>query len=156
MKYKEAESLIIDAYFKDEIEPYNGSFCFCGTLNNNDAHWRKSGSKYYSQREFIKMEYALLSTINIMTYNAGDMFYASGKWDIKDANGHTVDRGVVKQHPNYENALFEGMVAALNMLREIHKAHGENVDEEVSIKKRVLKKQAFADGLNAHEPYALS
>lgn len=140
MNYKEAESLIIDAYFKDEIEPYNGGFCFCGTLNNNDAHWRKTGSRDYNRMEFIKMEHALLSTINMMTYNAGDIFYASGKWDIKDVHGHTVDRGVVKKHPNYENALFEGMVQALNVLREIHKSKGENVDEEVVFKKRVLVK----------------
>lgn len=140
MTYKEAESLIIDAYFKDEINPYQGEFCFCGALNHNNANWRTWGNKFYSVSEFLRMEYALLSTINIMTYNSGDIFYASGKWDIKDANGHTVDRGVVKQHPNYENALFEGMVAALSVLRDIHKSHGENVEEEVVFKKRVLVK----------------
>jgi hypothetical protein len=137
MTYKEAESLIIDAYFKDEIKPYNGSFCFCGTLNNNDNTWRERGNRFYNSSEFIRMEYALLSTINSLTYNIKDIFYTNYKWGINNGE-EFIDRGKIKQHPNYENALFEGMVEALKVLKQIHQSHGEDVDEEVSIKKRVL------------------
>lgn len=35
LTYKQAESKIFDAYFRDEIRPLSPEFCFCGTLCNN-------------------------------------------------------------------------------------------------------------------------
>lgn len=47
---------------------------------------------------------------------------------IIDVNG---DEGFVPSSMNYEEGLFEGMVKALEVLKEIHRSRGENVDEEI-------------------------
>ena len=122
MTYKEAYNKVIDAYFRDEIKPYNPCFFFFFTLCDNDPSWYNfhAGlpcdgepqthypSHRYSGEEFKRMEYALLSNISI------DM-------------------------SNYEDELFSGMVAALSVLKSVHKEHGENVDEEIPFVKRDLK-----------------
>jgi len=150
MTYKEAESLIIDAYFKDEIKPYHAEFCFCGTLNKGNPSWfnsiEKKNGYSYSHEELKKLENCFLVTINIHTIKTG------GKLD--DCQNDYLN---ITNHPNFENALFEGMIAALEMLKQIHKTRGEDVDKIISFVKRDLKKkQASADGFNAPEPYALS
>src|SRR6187431_3627039 len=96
MIYNEAYNKIIEAYFKDEIKPYDSSFCFCGTLADNTAHWFGStlGRFHrdyagYKGLEYLRMERALLDT-------------------IQGANG------------DYETLLFLGMSAALDVLKQIH------------------------------------
>jgi hypothetical protein len=107
LTYKQAYDKIIDAYFKDEIEPYDAKFCFCGTLCDNSVGWMGNsltgihnnfGS--YSGVDYGKMESALFSKI--------------------DRTG--------RHMPDYEDALFSGMVAALDVLKEIHRSRGEDVD----------------------------
>jgi hypothetical protein len=51
-------------------------------------------------------------------------------------------RQEIMQHENYENALFNAMCNALEVLKQIHIAWGENVDETPVFKKR--EKQFFA------------
>ena len=41
-------------------------------------------------------------------------------------------------HPKYEDALFEGMCAALEVLKNIHKSRNEDVDECNYLVKRNL------------------
>lgn len=115
---------ILDAYMKDEIKPFEPEFCFCGTLAPITDAWSDSESTWkttdYAFHEFEQMEEALLCTIDKETQNTGEIMYAAalqnGKLDFK------------KDHPNYENALFNGMSAALSVLKEIHEAHGEVID----------------------------
>lgn len=137
MTYKQAYDKIIDAYFKDEIEPYNREFCFCGTLgaiNLNDflIHW---DTRLYSNVDYYNMEYALLSTIRDLTVGKNESIYIN------------CDRDMVTKHPNYEQVLFEGMSAALDVLKQIHINRGEIIDEPIeTFKKRELtsKKQDYA------------
>lgn len=132
LTYKEAKEKIFDAYFKDEIQPFNTCFCFCGTLCDNNSSWYNfhAGlhcdgmllqthypSHGYSGEELKRMEYALLRELPI-------------------------DRN------NYEVKLFEGMCSALEVLKEIHKSRGENVDEEIPFVKRDLK-------IKSHAPYKI-
>lgn len=121
MTYKEAESLIIDAYFKDEIKPFGPAFCFCGTLCDNEMGWYKCSARLagYPNAHFPYGQYS------------GEELYL-----MEDALFKHVEKKV--GHHYNEEELFNGLVEALNVLKQIHKAHGENVDEEVSIKKRVL------------------
>lgn len=99
--YKEARNKIIDAYFKDELKPYDSRFCFCGTLCDNSRGWRKEDYlgifsndvhkdfMCYTGQQYTDMERALLLPLI-----------------------NTVGYGL-----EYEHYLFEGMSNALDVLK---------------------------------------
>lgn len=121
MTYNEAYNKIIEAYFKDEIRPYEASFCFCGTLCNGSSSWRRveykgifSGDIHndfigYTGKEYADMEKALLLALIGCSYN---------------------------NRIEYENRLFDGMCAALAVLRGIHIKRGEVIDEYLRLTQR--------------------
>ena len=128
LTYKEAYNKIIDAYFNDEINPMSVNFCFCGTLAPNDSwiqkYLHKVNKHPYSYEEYRLMESALLNNIkhddqSILLFN-----------NIKDVYD--------KLSSTYEENLFKGMCAALDVLKDIHRERGENVDDEVAFTKRQL------------------
>jgi len=123
LTHKQAYDKIIDAYFKDEIQPYDAKFCFCGTLAENSYDWHNRSSnifeeikhrdyKYYKGVDYARMEHALLSNIN----------------------------GLPNYHSDYETALFSAMSAALDVLKQIHIERGEVIDEVPVFTKRELVK----------------
>lgn len=114
LTYSEAYNKIIEAYFKDEIKPFNSEFCFCGTLCYNKSDWNISTYSRvhadfgnYTGVEYVKMERALLDALKM-----GEFLRYCNPWDS-----------------GYEDLLFAGMCAALDVLKEIHRSRGENVDE---------------------------
>lgn len=119
LTYQEAYDKIIQAYFKDEIKPFDAKFCFCGTLCDNNKSWygctigrRHKDFKSYSGQEYVMMEDALLDNLAITEREPGGVFV-----DYPDEESN-----------EYEDALFKGMCAALEVLKQIHKERGENVD----------------------------
>lgn len=109
LTYRQAYDKIIEAYFKDEIEPFDSEFCFCGTLAP-DFDWKYNKGGYpYTNDEYVNMESTLLKVICKTTIG----FMKARQFDS-----------------NYENALFAGMSAALDVLKEIHRSRGEDVDGE--------------------------
>lgn len=133
--YKEQYDKIVEAYFKGEIEPYNPMFCFCGNLCDNTDKWfswflpsKHNSSHGYAGVEFVKMEAALLDTIknelSLSDFN---------EWFDEEGNNFEP-----YQHPNYETALFNGMVAALEVLRQIHAERGDVTAIETPLVKRKL------------------
>jgi hypothetical protein len=128
-KFADQYNKIIDAYFKDEIRPMSPSFCFCGTLNDNKNNWcsREPNNKpQYSFQEFGEMEAALLEAL--IPFGANRTGVGAGEW-----------RGSLERSKNgYEEALFKGMCAALEVLRTIHEEHGEIIDQSPVFKKREL------------------
>jgi hypothetical protein len=119
LTYQQAYNKIIDAYFKDEIEPFNNSFCFCGNLNDNDYAWRFGDGRYYTIKEYNKMEDAL--------------FYG-----MIEIIPNIMFRSTINKPSDYEDCIFNGMCAALKVLKQIHKDRGENVDEEIPFVKREI------------------
>lgn len=122
LTWPQAFNKITEAYIKDEIKPYDGEFCFCGTLAGFNAFVGNSKGWYtniYKFDDLLEMEFALLSTIKEKTLGGGDIYF---QWEDNE-------RPSVIRHPNYEDALFEGMCAALDVLKEIHRSRGEDVDE---------------------------
>ena len=114
MNYQQAYDKIIQAYFKDEILPLDAQFCFCGTLCDNSNRWNKDsfGKRHndfgnYKGPEYVKMERALLDPIKETSFG-----YRSFEHSPEE----------------YEAALFAGMSAALDVLKEIHRSRGEDVD----------------------------
>lgn len=136
LTYKQAYDKIIQAYFRDEIKISDPEFCFCGTLNmNNGGYWCgynwKLNGIYYTGNELQKMEEALLTTIN-------------DHLTVTDIYVHTIDK--IMCDPNYETALFAGVSAALDVLKQIHRSRGEDVDGD-SVKvfsKRNLNQISFS------------
>jgi hypothetical protein len=129
MKYSEAYDKIIQAYFKDEIKPANATFCFCGTLSGGSG-WKQEFEEIvepYTYNEYGKMEKALFSAWpNIIQISPGHVPSAL----------HVINRS--RRLPDFEDKLFEGMCAALEVLKQIHISRGEVIDETPSFTKRQL------------------
>jgi hypothetical protein len=120
--YKQAFDLITEAYIKDEIRPYECSFCFCGTLANNTSEWVGCNLvNGYSGSDFREMESALLDFIG---------------YSFKDETWVGINK--LENHPRWEDVLFNGMCAALEVLKEIHRERGEDVDGVPEFTKRQL------------------
>lgn len=130
--YKTQFDKITVDYISGNIKPYDSNFCFCGTLNHHCGGWQFGDGDNYSEEQFYKMEEVLLKTIAEETvglkYVKGN-YYAVGKNNPRDR---------IQDHQNFENALFNGMCAALNVLKQIHIERGEVIDEVPVFKKREL------------------
>lgn len=124
LTYKQAFDKITEAYIRGEIQPYKSNFCFCGTIapeeysaegfknwNNHDGKFDQA-KHFYTLAEYGKMERAL--------------FYHLG---VPESDRISYGRGIEKSDEGYEDALFNGMVAALEVLKQIHKDRGENVED---------------------------
>lgn len=115
LTYRQAYDKIIEAYFGDQIRPMESNFCFCGTLCDNTSDWagwiRNKDSHGYTGRDFDTMEQALFKGIRI-TANKSVTY-------------------LMRHEGVYEDALFAGMSAALDVLKKIHRSRGENVGEDM-------------------------
>ena len=131
LTFPQAYDKIIEAYHKNEIKPFMPEFCFCGTLSP-DERWGLEGAPYneteypYTREEYGRMEKALFSKIPGIRWKSPANIEAS----ISYLDSLTRSK-------EYEDILFEAMSAALDELKEIHRERGENVDECI-IKKRKL------------------
>lgn len=128
LTYKKAYDKIIQAYFRDEIKPMSAEFCFCGTLAP-DSMWgscfRKEKNNYpYSIEEYQRMEEPLLLSIGASKSGI------TGNWAVNWYKLHRI--------PNYEDKIFKGMCESLEVLKEIHRERGENVDDLPPLTKRQL------------------
>lgn len=125
LTYAEARNKILDAYFKDEIKPFDMNFCFCGTLAGG-VEWAIPSNingidKKYTKSEYTEMESALL-------YVFTETFSTVVRSGNNPADWQVYDSKYIVQHPEYENVLFRGMEKALEVLKEIHRSRGEDVD----------------------------
>lgn len=121
MTYQQAYDKIIQAYFKDEIKPGIATFCFCGTLCDHTIEWFGSqlNAKHYSSHgytgdDFVRMENAL--------FHNNPFFYDFHR----------------ERDDDYEDLLFLGMSAALDVLKQIHIERGEVINEAPVFHKRSL------------------
>jgi hypothetical protein len=116
LTYQQAYDKIIQAYFKDEIKPIDSNFCFCGTLHG-DCSWTTADNRsLYSRNEYGKMELALFSSFPDLNYNS-----------VCNLSCFSASTNFVGSKV-YEERLFAGMCAALEVLKQIHKDRGEDVD----------------------------
>lgn len=135
--YEQQWQKITEAYLKDKIRPYDHNFCFCGTLCNGGA-WarylfeRQVHNSYsiYEAADFIRMETALLRVLH-NDIETPRLLY--DMWMGQDGNYHPTI-----EHPKYEQAVYDGMVAALEVLRQIHEAKGDPTAKSITLTKRQL------------------
>jgi len=133
--YREQRDKIIEAYFKDEIQPFDSKFCFCGTLADNNSAWNCEMLRIgdYDFSEYKRMELPLLNIICQRT--------TGQSWEYFLNTGVQVPLSKIQRSKKYEDAIFEGMSAALDVLKDIHRSRGENVDDEqTKFTKRELSK----------------
>lgn len=127
--YKTQFDKITEAYIRGEIKPEEPKFCFCGTLCDNTSSWFGFSTKGkhkdfggYTGLEYAKMEQALFSPF--MPFN-----------DTKGGLICTICHPSMDS-PEYEDLLFLGMTAALEVLKQIHIERGEVIDETPVFTKR--------------------
>lgn len=103
--YQSQYEKLIQAYFKDEIEPMNPFKCFCGVIANNNGMWlyqdKKESKEPYTLEEFRRVEAVFLFGINAIDIK----FLTDGKY---------TDEG-----------LFNGLLRGLEELKLIHLEHNE-------------------------------
>lgn len=127
LTYIEARDKIWNAYFRDEIKPADAQFCFCGTLCNNSVDWfnlpleEHRDLMGYTGKNFVKMEVALFE----------------GVYDkMEDGSYQSNNEEGTKK---FEEKLFSGMLAALEVLKQIHRDRGDYIPEdEPLLTKRIL------------------
>jgi hypothetical protein len=139
--YKKQFDKITEAYIKGEIKPYDRQFCFCGTIGcvgrEIESFCRSWDYSLYSPVEYGDMERALLTTIRDETIGA-----KSCSSIFLEEVGLTVKlREASMGHENYEAALFNGMCAALDVLKKIHLSRGEKIEDTPILEKRILQTQ---------------
>lgn len=141
--YQEQEKHLHEQYIAGLIEPFENKFCFCGNLKGERDYEFLSertpiGSTFwpmasYTSYELLSMEHALLSEIHKGVIEDKD------EWEDDDIFNCYLENGEdVNTHPNYEAALFNGMVASLEILKQIHISRGEIIDTPPVFPKRTL------------------
>lgn len=131
MTYRKAYNKIIDAYFNNEIKPFNSTYCFCGTLCGG-RDWVDGSTSTYDYVEYGKMEAALFSKF------PGIMYISNSEIRVHDDLSTPEWKCIYREY--YEDIIFEGMCAALEVLKQIHIKRGEVIDEELQFTKRKLAK----------------
>lgn len=134
--FKQQYDKIVSAYFKDELQPYIRCACFIGNLIGDQGNFREQNprisyfaNKFYTEKQIEDLERNFLITISQNTIESQRKCLSASD---------TVDMiNIIAGDRNYENALFMAMDSTLQMLKEIHKGWGENV-EECKFEKRTL------------------
>ena len=152
MKYLEQREKVIQAYYNNELNPYNECACFIGNLLNNSDEWsacrkptgvwewvkgvlieNNESPNYQYSKSFIEEEsnnfYKVKDIIDLES-NFLQTIYKHIKCDSMNDT---------KKHPNYEEALFLAMDSTLDLLLEIHKRNGD--ESVLDLEKPVFNKR---------------
>ena len=111
--YTQQFNKITEAYIRGEIHPLKAKFCVCGNLCDNNTAWYNYNFKHndfgcYSGKDYRRIEIALLLKFSSSSLNMD------------------------------EEELFNGMVASLEVLKQIHIEGGEVIDDAPVFTKREL------------------
>lgn len=144
--YEQQWQKLTTAYLNNELRPFSSSFCLCGNLCDNSDDWFNRNCSHrainvpldtkhhdygqYTGQELFDMEDALLQTIH-------KQCGTTSKYDKLCTNKDRL-KYFVEHHPNFEDALFEGMCNALEVLRKIHESKGDETAKIITLSKRVL------------------
>lgn len=124
--FKQSFDLLTEAYINGEVNPYDSHFCFCGNLENNNVNWQNTkgytNTLYkelnYTADDYIEMELAFMSRF----FKYFGFGVCQNNNTVKQYNSGTLDL------PGYEDVLWQAFNDALEVLRQIHIARGEEVE----------------------------
>ena len=148
--YLQQSEKIIQAYLKEEINPYYDCACFVGNLLNNNGDW-----------SLVRSLHGLCASPGVEVFiNPYIPDRAHGACIIEDeSDGLYNSSDIIKLESNFlkicsqdnywdkekgctvvnEDCLFEAMTSTLELLKEIHIEKGEITEEEPVFERRVLK-----------------
>lgn len=119
---------IVNAYMKDELDPMISCACFIGNLLNGSSEWNAPGKCK-----------SLKSTLDeVYGFYKGKEIYEMESNFLSICSEHLKPNEVIPYKDNVtEEGLYKAMESTLLMLKAIHEAKGEIV-ENYSFKKREL------------------
>ncbi len=146
LTYRQAYDRIVDAYFKNELNPFKDCACFIGNLLG-DSIWGHCRN-YIASESQLKEGNELISSFGYTLIQIGEMEDNFLNVIIHSTTRHgkqTRPRSfntfyIDKYGGNYEDALFDAMSSTLDMLKKIHEDNGEIIDAPV-FKKRIVTNQ---------------
>jgi hypothetical protein len=154
--YGEQWQKITSAYSNNKLNPYMNCACFIGNMLGNLSCWAdtRTGSPATGRGRRAAPFCEDDTEKQIIKYSIGNMLIKS--------NGYTVDQ-IIKLENNFlgiihrlgevdnieewedfqrfypeaaEDILYEAMISTLNMLKEIHRERGEDVDNSLVLQRR--------------------
>lgn len=148
LTYREAYDRIVDAYFKDELDPFDDCACFIGNLLFGDDSWvgcRTTRNLYPPQTSEILLAIRFVNNFGYTPDQITDLelnfLSCIAKYDFNKAKVEAREKPrheVYKMYRRFdEDTLFLAMSSTLDMLKAIHEDNGEIVDAPV-LTKRIL------------------
>lgn len=158
ISYKVQFDKLTEAYINNRVRPYYPCACFIGNLLGEETQWvsiRHYGtfgtSTLVSESEplgfMLQNSVQSVLTASQGMYSPKDIVNLENNFlYVLELNtvGEPLDRTLsskVISHENYEEALFLAFSSTLDLLKEIHEAKGEVVDEFIFIKRDKKKKE---------------
>jgi hypothetical protein len=150
--YKQQFDKLTEAYFNNEVHPYDDCVCFVGNLLNNNGDWsyfrdfnliRNTG---IDLKSLIQPANPGVSLQDILNNEAEGFYYFEEILGLEREFLTTYESITGVQEPALvishikidEEALFQAFSKTLDMLYMIHVAKGENVPERIPFAKRGL------------------
>jgi hypothetical protein len=142
LTFEQARNRIIQAYYKDELDPFKNGACFVGNLLGNRDEWSyarvspcfvvpgTNTSIYGKNPKTVKHLQAGLQLINEHGYTA--------KQITAMENNFLTIICVWHKGKSEEDVLFDAMDSTIDMLRKIHIQNGEVIPEPFVFAKRQL------------------
>lgn len=140
MKFIESYNKIVNAYIKDQIEPYNSCFCFVGNLLNNISGWgtTRSSENYEFLDNDLKSSREQRKSYHIYRIKEESKgFYNSDDITRLEYNFLNTIEQEDKKETESEEGIYRAMESTLMLLKQIHEEKGEIV-EEYNFSKREL------------------
>lgn len=153
LTFQQASDKILDAYFKDELEPFDNCRCFIGNIFDNNGSWGYfRNPQNVAPIELIKDALYLIHEYGYTTVDIDQLELRFLNTIYKDVEGEVMEKpwntAIPEIFETYEltedetrkkeDAIFHAMEETLELLREVHIAHGELEPDKRSFEKRLL------------------
>ena len=128
--FRESYDKIVNAYLRDELKYKNSCACFVGNLLNNSYQWGTCKYKgALAEGPFTKEE---LDTVR----RESNGFYNEDDIKSLECNFMTLMSGA-DYSKDFEHKLYNAMESTLLLLKEIHIAKGEVVEDYIFTKRKL-------------------
>lgn len=143
--YAEQYEKIVQAYLKEQLQPFIECACFIGNLLNGKREWsraRRPDTPHVHREfeEFVSPDLVLIPSVgpNVSIGLHCIKEEGGGMYEVKDIIAMEQNfLRIYNKGDKSEDALFEAMCSTLEMLRQVHIDKGEIV-ESIPLKKREL------------------
>lgn len=133
--YEQQWQKLTEAYLRGEMQPCNSCCCFIGNLLNGNSDWA-SGRTF----DYTKPDTPAIPIPSLVHFTSKAIIKESnGYYSVEEIlNMETIFLNVACNSDDYNEGIFEGMTAALEVLRKIHEAKGDPTAKYITLAKRQL------------------